>query len=75
MQLCLIFTVAHTCSALLIAIDNINTAREIGLLTINMTYKDTHDSPSLCVLRCRCSALCLDEGRNVLSVTMYRAVR
>ena len=27
-------TVAHTCSALLIAIDNINTVGEIGLLAV-----------------------------------------
>ena len=33
---CLMITVAHTCSALLIAIDNINTVCEIGLLDLSV---------------------------------------
>ena len=37
MQVCLMITVAHTCFALLIAIDNINTVCEIGLV---MTITD-----------------------------------
>ena len=45
MKLCLIITVAHTSSALLIAIDNINTVCELGLMTLSR--KLTMDFPGL----------------------------
>ena len=55
MSLYLIITVAHTCSALLIAFDNINTVYEIGLydivaLTASFIYAwtITHNSLAYC---------------------------
>ena len=47
MQLCLLTTVTNACSALLIAIDNLNTVCEIGL------YQSDVYMRRLCVIKCR----------------------